>query len=343
LPYISSNTVYWIQVITATVAAYWYVDYGYERGRCWCPHFDWGGAPAIGADFSFRVYIHASSGIYISTTKNMGSNWTDWDKFESVEDNKGWAINYFVATSTWDGGLNNFSPVSQGNIIDSTTGPYIRWRVEISTTSTATGKNNCPYILTVNILWHSTYPVHSVSSAIYDDRYWLSVSTLSDSSNSMILIQDQRDNWTKFTGMDAYSLSIFDQKLYFGTSNNTGQVYRIDETATNDDINAVDGYYTTKIFDFGLPDNEKIIRTIYLTGKNDYSTVELEYRINGSTGAWTTVNIPFDEADRIITQKVPIPHVLRCYYIQFRLRNNELGKKMNVNGLRCYYELVEKR
>ena len=94
----------------------------------------------------------------------------------------------------------------------------------------------------------------------FDNKLWFAVTHgTSQTTNNRIYQFDfvRRDenrrngSWVPFTGIPANDFAVYSSGLYFGTSDETGFVYQLEDGTYTDDGRAIDSYYETKEFDGG--------------------------------------------------------------------------------------------
>lgn len=94
----------------------------------------------------------------------------------------------------------------------------------------------------------------------FDNKIWAALTYgASQTTNNRIYQFDfiRRDksrasgSWVPFTGMSAKAFTVYDNKLYFGSSASDGKVHRANNGTYSDNGTAIDSYFQTKEFDGG--------------------------------------------------------------------------------------------
>ena len=99
-----------------------------------------------------------------------------------------------------------------------------------------------------------------VSGIVFDNKLWFSVTYgTGNTTNNRVYQFDfvrrgnsrKNGSWMPFTGMAFNDFTVFDGKLYAGSSTSNGFVYQLEDGTYTDDGNAIDSYYETKELDGG--------------------------------------------------------------------------------------------
>ena len=158
----------------------------------------------------------------------------------------------------------------------------------------------------------ATY-LENISSIVFKNKIWNSVTFgAGATTNNRVYVYDfdidilskqQRDSWVPFSGtpLNVAQFTIFDGKLYGGTSDATGFVYQLDDGTLNDDGAAIDSYFWTKEYsgfkaDFNY---HKDFRDLYLYVEKpgDYN-MDIAWRLDSDSGSGSATEIDLDPLDR---------------------------------------------
>jgi hypothetical protein len=111
--------------------------------------------------------------------------------------------------------------------------------------------------------------ISNISSIVYKQKAWISVTYgTGATSNNRIYILDfstsnlakaQGETWVPFTGMNASQFTIYNGRLYFGSSTPNGKVYQADTDSYNDSGAAINSYCWTKEF-YGYGDHAGLFK-----------------------------------------------------------------------------------
>lgn len=113
--------------------------------------------------------------------------------------------------------------------------------------------------------FNETY-LGNVSALVYKNKAYISVTYTSSTTNNRVYVYDfsrsnlsskQEAAWSPVTGLAAAQFTIFNGKLYYGSSTATGFVYQLETTTYGDDGTAINSYFWTKEFS-GLPGHENL-------------------------------------------------------------------------------------
>lgn len=109
------------------------------------------------------------------------------------------------------------------------------------------------------------------------------------------LRKSQKFMWSPWDGMEPEQFTVYDNKVFFGTSNDEGFVYQMNTSTYNDDGAAIDSYYWTKEFDLGTPNWHKDFRWLYLLhGLPGAYYMNMSTRVDSSEGSGVTEQISVD-------------------------------------------------
>lgn len=102
-----------------------------------------------------------------------------------------------------------------------------------------------------------------ISSIVFKNKIYIALTYgAANTTNNRIYVMDfsisnlsknQMASWVPWTGLNAAQFTVYDGKLYYGTSTTTGFVYRLEAGTYNDDSAAINSYYWTKEFG-GIPE-----------------------------------------------------------------------------------------
>jgi len=138
----------------------------------------------------------------------------------------------------------------------------------------------------------------------FEDRLYVSVST-SSGRNDCVMVYQKDDTWSKDTGfVGAYCVSR--GKLWSGSSLDLGQVYQNEVSGVyTDNGNNYDSYWTSKI-NWIHPFYKTLMSELWLVAEDNTNTAfNLDYRINGSKGAYITNSLDISNTSQE-WQKVPL-------------------------------------
>lgn len=110
------------------------------------------------------------------------------------------------------------------------------------------------------------------------------------------LAKTQKFSFTPITGINPAQFTVYDGKLYYGSSTATGFVYQMESTSYIDDATAINSYYWTKEFS-GLPGHENLpkdfrkVKILADLPGNYYMTLRWRVDSDDSVGQSKTLNL----------------------------------------------------
>lgn len=149
--------------------------------------------------------------------------------------------------------------------------------------------------------------VKKISAATYKGKVWISVAYgASQTTNNRVYQWDfslersgQGTTWAPFTGtpFNVAQFTVYDGKLYGGTSDATGYVYQFEDGTYNDDGAAIDSYFWTKEFagfssDTNMHKDFRFANVLVENAGAYYMNVK--YRVDSDKGDGNTVTINLD-------------------------------------------------
>lgn len=180
-----------------------------------------------------------------------------------------------LATASWD-------TVDSGELLDSGLHPstHTYYQQKVYFTTTAGNKNPTVESLTQTYVPEQDVVIPAATSI--NNRYYIAISTDSSENNKLVMCYDKNNAWTKITGWDVNSFGDFSNDNYYVSD----KIYKLDDTLSTDNGNSITSKYE-KYFDFNIPYLDKHLRYVYLTGRKDEGTFELEYKTVGTTATYT--------------------------------------------------------
>lgn len=211
---------------------------------------------------------------------------------------------------------------------------YIRWRTDFVSND---GTQN-PYTASVGVGWFTGSQVKNVASCVYNNRYYLSVSTGSDSYNNVVYLFDNNAGFVRYEGITAATLITgTDNNIYYGdgTSN---KIYQM-ETDDTDNGKTINTMWISKDFDFG--DVPVYIDNIAITGKCNVSTntITLSYS-PGFTTSWTDKTIQLSSGT-YSTEIINMPSDNSHYNYKFKVTSSNNNFNYDIRKITIYYSRDE--
>jgi hypothetical protein len=179
---------------------------------------------------------------------------------------------YVVQFGTSSNGTDfTYSAFTNNSAPTVSTAPYAKFKVMFDV-DVAT---DAPQVDDITLNWTDGSSVRS-ASAFYKQRYWLGAA-VSSTTNNRVFVYDKRNQWQRYTNVNAAAMAIYSSNLYFGNSLGIYQA----ESGYNDNGDSITAYYQTPtLAPAGLNTSAKYI-WLYTTTDNSDSTLSTTYQING--------------------------------------------------------------
>jgi hypothetical protein len=176
------------------------------------------------------------------------------------------------------------------------------------------------------------------------------------------LAKRQDAAWSPLDGINAAQFTVYDGKLYYGSSSATGFVYQLEAGVYTDDGSAIDCYFWTKEFS-GVPgdeNSEKDFRYVkLLVEKTGAFMMNVTARTDSDLGEGVAQQVDLDPGSTLWDdfiwgnaswgggtqqEEVRIPLALRGKRIQLKFSNqNTAGYRFKVHGMNFNYNVKGKR
>jgi len=253
---------------------------------------------------SESILATANPGSFKSQIHNVGSI-NSWGNFNVQEALNSGAIAFSICSST---NSNMSAPVSCTNQtpnsqINSTTGTYVQWYA----TFTVTAATQTPTLQSGTVQWFSGSKPTPLASTVWNNRYWLSLTTNTvDTSNDSVIVLDKDNRWTSFD-IHAGAFTQYKNSLYHADSRSTGNIY-IDDQGTSDNGSAIDSHIRTRSFglgDFAADDYLYAVYPSVLGGGN--CTMTLAYNMDGGGAQYPLGSTSLNEFTTLSSVRLPFP------------------------------------
>ena len=123
----------------------------------------------------------------------------------------------------------------------------------------------------------------SSTGTYFSGKYYLACATSASTFNNVVLVLDyDYKAWTKFVGWNANDWFIYNNELYYGASNEIA-TYKVLQDY-DDDTLGYESYWTSKLMDFGVPNETKRLNIVYIEGYiSENSTIGVSAYFDGTT------------------------------------------------------------
>lgn len=157
---------------------------------------------------------------------------------------------------------------------------------QIIASFTVTASTNAPALDNFTLQWYTGVRRPPMASAIYDNRYWLSVTTdTSDSQNDATLVLAKGSSGVVWSILDikAGAFTLWKNALYHSDALALGNVYNDNQGYADNGV-AINGYITTKDYPVDTFINDDYYDSLYFAVENlgNYN-VNVRYVMDGAT------------------------------------------------------------
>ena len=225
---------------------------------------------------------------FVSQDKVVPGSLYKYRRFLSQSVTNGNVIQYSIASANTSNGLATatYTVVSSGDDLTSVIGSnkFMKWK----SSYTINYATSPPYTQAVMLNWYENSTPITPAMEVFDNRLWIAMSTdTADSYNDAVFILDKNLKWaTPVIGLNPSHFWNFKNDLYYSdNSDNTFYVYN--STTHFDSGNNVYYQWKKEKNDFTMPNNDKRLIYVYLTGGEKSGTVDFEYRIENTTNSYT--------------------------------------------------------
>lgn len=289
------------------------------------------------------------SALYTSPVITVGSAITFWKplSFSDVRTGGGSIAYQFNASTNSSIALFNSSSwtnVSNGIIPSNGVASF----AAIRATFTVTAGTDTARMQNFSVSWQEGgYP--ALASVVYDGRYYLSVTTTIAGTPMLdtLLVYQRNRTWTMIKGVNASSLSLWQDKMYFGNSIGNGLVYQYD-IGNNYDGQAITSIIKTKSYDYGIPSHDKSFRTLFLEYGGSTSkagSFTTTYDIDHAGSAFTLGSADISEGNGLQSVRLPftLNNPVEGKEIQYTLTKSGTGDRLKLMDFVTVFSVKDAR
>lgn len=266
---------------------------------------------------SFEMYhatittqqISARRSTYTTAAIDIGNLISAWGPISHNGSTNGG--NYTVQFGTSSNGTDfTYSNFTNNSTPAVSTAPYAKFKimfdVDVGT--------DAPQVNDITLNWTDGSGVRA-ASAFYKQRYWLAVD-VSSTNNNRILLYDKRNQWQRYTSVNADAMTIFNSNLYFGNSLGVFQA----ESGYTDNGIAISAYYRTPTLAPGRLDLYNNYDALWMTTDTSDSTLTNTFQINGIASDYSLGSSQMNGTSGLQNLKFPFPmsEVQQGKYINFK-------------------------
>lgn len=134
--------------------------------------------------------------------------------------------------------------------------------VQVIATVTATATTSAPALNSFTVNWFSGTRSAPMASAIWDNRYWIAITTdTNDTTNDAVIVLNQKGAWSIFD-IRAGGFTQYKGSLYHSDSTASGNVY-LDNQGYADNGNAINAFIRTKDYAAGALGDDAYFDSMY--------------------------------------------------------------------------------
>lgn len=204
------------------------------------------------------IFYSQSSGTLTTQTHNVGAINT-WGNFAVSDIPNNGNIGFTICSSS-SASMSPKSCATQtaNSQIVIATNTFVQW----SATFTVTAATQTPTLVSGTVQWFSGSKSIPMASTVWDNRYWLSLTTsTADSSNDAILVLANSGAWADLD-IHASGLAQYKNSLYHSDSLPTGNVY-LDNQGYMDNGVPINAYIKTKDYTQGDLTEDNFLEEIW--------------------------------------------------------------------------------
>lgn len=210
--------------------------------------------------------------------------------------------------------------------------------------------------------------VRNTSTMIFNNKAYIAVTYGTSTTNNRVYIFDfsisnlsrsQKFSWSRYLGINAAQMTVYNNRLYYGTSLAEGRVYQLETDVYDDSSTGIDSYFWTKEFS-GLDGHENYVKDFrrlrILVDMAGAFKMNISWRVDSDSGetapfmidlepdssVWGTMIWGVDKWGAGAVQKefeVPLGSTYGKR-IQFKFTNQgAAGQRFRVHGLNFTYNL----
>lgn len=279
-----------------------------------------------------------SSGAIKSQIHNLGQI-NAWGNFAVTESLNSGNIAFSICSST-NSDMSfptNCSAQAANSQITISTGAF----VQVYATFTVTATTQTPTLNSFTVQWFSGGRANPMASAVFDNRYWLSITTVtSDNANDAVIVMNQGMAFAPFD-IHAGGLVVLKNSLYHTDSNATGNVY-LDNQGYNDNGNAIISYIRTRDYNLGSWVGDTLFDSLWLSMVNlgSYS-VSISYALDKGVTDYNLATANQNEFASRKFARIPFPMSSSnpgiAQTVNFKLSASAVGEPFQFEGMTLLY------
>jgi hypothetical protein len=262
------------------------------------------GNDSAATDLKSLNLIQTSTGVFLSQSHNMTPISSFGNFLPTADISGGGSIAYSVCTSANANMTPKACSVQTANTqISVATNTYVQFIATFSVTDST----QTPKLSLATIQWFSTTRPPPLVSTVWDNRYWLSLTTsTADSANDAVLVLNSRGAWADLN-IHAGGFTQYKNNLYHADSNATGNVY-LDNQGYADNGSPILSYIKTKDESLGGLAADDYLYVVYPSASNTGScTMSVQYDMDHSGNAMSLGSPLLSEFSSRKAVRLPFP------------------------------------
>ncbi len=245
-----------------------------------------------------------SSGAFKSQIHNVGAI-NSWGNFSASSILNNGTIAYSICSSTSSdmSGPKSCAVQPENSQISISTATYVQYYA----TFTVTSDTQAPTLNDTTVGWFLGTRKPPMASMVYDNRYWLSITTnTSDSTNDATFVLSKGPLWSLFD-IKAGAFTLWKNQPYFADANATGRTYQL-EQGLNDAGSAINAFIRTKDFAPGGLIDDKYWDSIFVIADNRGAyTIDTSYYVDRVSTPFTLGTILQNETPGTLISRLNLP------------------------------------
>lgn len=213
---------------------------------------------------------------------------------------------------------------------------------QVITTFTATVTTQTATVNSITAQWFTGNVSIPVWSTIWDNRYWLSLTTNTvDSTNDAVVVLNSRGAWTTFD-IKAGAFTQYKNSLYHADALSSGNIY-LDNQAFSDNGNPINSFVHTRTESLGDLTTDDYLYALYPSALNTGNcTMSVQYIVDKSTNTYSLSSPLLNEFGTMSSVRLPFPidssHQVFGQSIDFIVGTNDNSCAWSFYGLEGLYK-----
>lgn len=323
---------------TITISTGTDVPFGNSYLR-WAANFTRSGTNSATTDLQSISIVGNSTGTFVSQPHNLGTiaSFGNFSVDQTVSGG-GDSINFSICTSS---SVTMFPKTCALQPANSQITVATNTFVQVTSSFSVIAATQTPTLRDFTVQWFSGAKSIPMASTVWDNRYWLSLTTsTADSSNDTILVLGNNGAWADFD-IHAAGLVQYRNSLYHADSLATGNVY-LDNQGYADNGAPINAYIKTKDYTQGDLTQDDFLEEIWPSMDNSGPyNVTVNYYPDRSTSGYSLGQVAMSEFSNDASAKMEIPidpaHQVFGKSMAYFFQASDANSPWNFYGLKEIY------